>query len=300
MSGFVLGFASALFDIREQGCVMGASYCAWNSRSAALIVDEKPLGGVSISASVGASGANRKPDVLAVQQLLNKASRIVGSPKLSIKEDGLIGPKTIGAIREFQASQLGFNDGRVDPNHRTIGRLNVLTASPVPEPQTPGGVRLGFAIPAGSAKSVAAPATAPATKMTPLQAAIDATPTAILWTTAATAHLTSLLTGLKLSGGVIFLPQVFDVVNTHFHLDRSPNQIFLNLQTLIRNFGLILQMLSDPPSSIEKARRSPRHQTRCPSSPMPRWAAFTFPSPIITSRFGPSIRTAAPKPAPPC
>ena len=83
--------------------------------------------------------------------------------------------------------------------------------------------------------------------MTPLQAAIDATPTALLWTTAATAHLTSLLTGLKLSGGVIFLPQVFDVVNTHFHLDRSSNQIFANLQILIRNFRLILQMLSDPP-----------------------------------------------------
>ena len=58
-----------------------------------------------------------------MQHLLNKASQIVGSPRLSIKEDGLIGPKTINAIREFQNSQLGFNDGRVDPGHKTIGRL---------------------------------------------------------------------------------------------------------------------------------------------------------------------------------
>ena len=224
---------------------MTVSFCAWNEKGTAKIVNEQPQGGVAISASVGAGGVNRKDDVLAVQQLLNQASSIVGSPRQPIAADGLVGPKTIAAIREFQSTQLGFSDGRVDPNHKTIGRLNVLIAASSRSPR----LTLGFAIPAGAAtgvSAVGAPAAGTAVKMTPLQAAIEATPRAILLVTAASVQLRGLLAGLNLSGGLIFIPTTFDMVNTHFHLDRSPNDLTANLGKLIRNYGLILQMLGDP------------------------------------------------------
>ena len=34
---------------------MAINYCSWNAVPSALIVNDKPLGGVSISAAVGAS-----------------------------------------------------------------------------------------------------------------------------------------------------------------------------------------------------------------------------------------------------
>src|SRR3546814_6726853 len=81
----------------------------------------------TISASVGDGGANRNSDIRTIQEMLNRVPPSWGGPAPALAVDGLIGPKTIGAIRNFQQIQLGtiFNpDGRVDPGRRTIGRLN--------------------------------------------------------------------------------------------------------------------------------------------------------------------------------
>ena len=90
-------------------------------------------GGVSarsITRSVGQFGVNLKDDVLKIQKLLNMIAPQDGGPipatpeGLGLKEDGLCGPKTIGAIRNFQLRQGTGSDGRVDPNGGTLKRMN--------------------------------------------------------------------------------------------------------------------------------------------------------------------------------
>src|SRR6185369_13124183 len=92
---------------------------------------------ITISASVGQGGVNRKSDVRLIQQVLNMLAPNQGGTTAKIKEDGSIGPKTIGAIIAFQkANGLGA-DGRIDRNGSTIAKFNTLLAS-VPELQRDG------------------------------------------------------------------------------------------------------------------------------------------------------------------
>lgn len=76
-----------------------------------------------ISNSVGIDGKNINTDVMTVQQLLNAVPAIAGGPTPLLKEDGLCGPKTQSAISAYQQRVLGWSDGRVDPNGRTINSL---------------------------------------------------------------------------------------------------------------------------------------------------------------------------------
>lgn len=71
-------------------------------------------------------GANRRPDVATVQELLNRVSPSRGGPAPPLDVDGLCGPLTIRAIQEFQLHHFGWSgaDGRVDPGRRTIRKLN--------------------------------------------------------------------------------------------------------------------------------------------------------------------------------
>jgi peptidoglycan hydrolase-like protein with peptidoglycan-binding domain len=80
----------------------------------------------SISGSVGLGGVNRKTDSMTVQELLNNVAPEEGGPIPALKVDGLPWQKTIAAIKTFQREQCGFTtpDGRVDPNGRTLARLN--------------------------------------------------------------------------------------------------------------------------------------------------------------------------------
>lgn len=74
----------------------------------------------TLTGSVGANGRNQPVDVLLVQQLLQQRGVDPGAP------DGLIGPKTIAAIRSFQSRFLASPDGRVDPGGRTFRELQGL------------------------------------------------------------------------------------------------------------------------------------------------------------------------------
>jgi hypothetical protein len=92
-----------------------------------------------ISGSVGVSGINRSADVTKIQNLLNGVPVGWGGPAVKLKVDGLIGAKTNEAIRKFQSVQLGtifHPDSRIDPNGRTLGRLNHIASTS----EKPGGL----------------------------------------------------------------------------------------------------------------------------------------------------------------
>ena len=67
-----------------------------------------------LKGSVGESATNSRPDVKYVQYLLTDWRLSSGGRSLAI--DGIAGPLTIAAIREFQRANSGVVDGRVDPN----------------------------------------------------------------------------------------------------------------------------------------------------------------------------------------
>lgn len=81
-----------------------------------------------IASSVGRNGINAKGDVRTIQVYLNgwiAVSRTINS--LAI--DGIVGPKTIGAIERFQrAMGLGV-DGRIDAGGPTLRKLAETTVA---------------------------------------------------------------------------------------------------------------------------------------------------------------------------
>lgn len=83
----------------------------------------------TIEKSVGLGGVNRKEDVLKIQRLLNLIAPSDGGPVPPLAEDGLIGPKTQGAIRAFQQFHQVASDGRVDPGGPTLKKMNEVQKS---------------------------------------------------------------------------------------------------------------------------------------------------------------------------
>jgi peptidoglycan hydrolase-like protein with peptidoglycan-binding domain len=71
--------------------------------------------------SVGQGGSNKVTDVRVVQRLLNDWLAKAGQTQLKV--DGLVGPKTIGAITSFQKANSATTDGRVDVGGKTINAL---------------------------------------------------------------------------------------------------------------------------------------------------------------------------------
>jgi peptidoglycan hydrolase-like protein with peptidoglycan-binding domain len=89
-----------------------------------------------IKFSVGEDAANNPQDVGIVQHLLNVLRKGDGDELLAV--DGIVGPKTLAAIREFQQKNCTVVDGRVDPGHETIRLLNELA------PQVPANDGVSF------------------------------------------------------------------------------------------------------------------------------------------------------------
>jgi peptidoglycan hydrolase-like protein with peptidoglycan-binding domain len=79
----------------------------------------------SISHPVGVNAPNHQADVSVIQDLLDMIPVAQGGPNTLLKVDGITGPKTLHAIREFQHRGCGFHwpDGRVDPGGKTIQHL---------------------------------------------------------------------------------------------------------------------------------------------------------------------------------
>ena len=94
---------------------------------------------LTITQSVGVKGKNLKPDVLKIQQALNKIKPPLVTPFL--KEDGLYGSKTGNAILAFQTKHVFLTkpDGRIDPGGKTIQKLatKVLETIAIQKPLFP-------------------------------------------------------------------------------------------------------------------------------------------------------------------
>lgn len=76
-----------------------------------------------INGSVGPGAENRADDVRVVQDLLN---RTAGT---GLDVDGDCGPRTVGAITDYQKSFLRRPDGRVDPEGLTLRKLRDAVAA---------------------------------------------------------------------------------------------------------------------------------------------------------------------------
>jgi peptidoglycan L-alanyl-D-glutamate endopeptidase CwlK len=75
------------------------------------------MSSLEIQDTVGENGKNREIDARLVQSLLNSKGFLVG------RVDGKCGPKTIAAIRKFQATFLRQPDGLIEPRHATWVKL---------------------------------------------------------------------------------------------------------------------------------------------------------------------------------
>ncbi len=211
-------------------------YCCLNPAHRDKLVSESPVGGERIAASVGAMGANRLDDTKIVQTLLNACQATCAGSWPRLVVDGRVGPLTVAAIRAFQTAQFGTADGRVDPDQRTIARLNVLATS----------LRRGGR---ASGTEAAGPGTPPAGPiLTPLLAAGEAMPRAALWIGAAMARLSGLIPAAATAGGHLsLLPSAAThAFITHFHLDQEPAATLSNLVRLSTVFGLMQIVLANP------------------------------------------------------
>ena len=81
---------------------------------------------VHIGRPVGRAGIRHGPDVTVIQKALNRVPVDLGGPGTALKEDGIVGPKTLGAIEAFQRHHFGFSDGTVEVRRRTQAKLSSM------------------------------------------------------------------------------------------------------------------------------------------------------------------------------
>jgi putative peptidoglycan binding protein len=204
-----------------------------------------------ISASVGLGGRNLAGDTFTVQQLLNRARQRDGLPPIAV--DGRVGPETIGAIRAFQQSRLGFSDGRVDPNGPTIAALNRINGDGSDDRVRCSADDLGGGSPAQASRfnlvsfglapiSSSSSVTGTSTGATPKDEALNNQTEALKWLNAASAALQIVFnlmqTGLTANFQLLQTMLEFQALNTHFHLDQSNNPLKF-LTTLSKNYGFM-------------------------------------------------------------
>jgi hypothetical protein len=93
----------------------------------------------ALQGSVGRGGANNRSDVELVQLLLNGWMEASRQPLLAI--DGVVGPRTLGAITSFQREYApASSDGRIDPGGPTLFQLGEMTLSQVRRSARPSSV----------------------------------------------------------------------------------------------------------------------------------------------------------------
>ena len=83
----------------------------------------------TIVGSVGMGGLNGTKDTMTIQYLLNCVPKTKGGPTIELVVDGIVGPKTIAAIKAFQKVHSPVADGRVDPGKATLAKLQAYDPS---------------------------------------------------------------------------------------------------------------------------------------------------------------------------
>jgi peptidoglycan hydrolase-like protein with peptidoglycan-binding domain len=114
---------------------MGKLFCRCDNGQCQQRFREAPPGSplallnadVHVRGSVGRRGTNTAADVKVVQRALQAIPEQLGG-KLDIKDDGIVGPITIGAIERFQRQHFGSDkaDGTVDVRQRTVAKMSSL------------------------------------------------------------------------------------------------------------------------------------------------------------------------------
>jgi hypothetical protein len=105
---------------------MAVDCLAQQRLSGACVVVSPPgqASDITITASVGAGGANIPTDVRTIQAALNDVPSSSGGPDPALAVDGIVGPLTLAAIRGFQQTHVSIVDSRIDPNGPTLAALN--------------------------------------------------------------------------------------------------------------------------------------------------------------------------------
>src|SRR5690349_9029248 len=106
-------------------------------------------GPIAINQPVGRGplARNKPDDVRTIQDALNRVTvaNAAGGPMPFLAVDGICGPKTNAAIARFQQVQLKIFDGVIEPNNKTILKLNEIL-EPVSDEDLKTKVRLALPI----------------------------------------------------------------------------------------------------------------------------------------------------------
>jgi len=248
---------------------------------------------VQISSSVGVGGMNRPDDVRLIQMALNNVSPTSSGPSVRLAEDGLVGPKTIAAIRAIQAAWTKFNDCRVDPNGPTIRMLNQLagaicmkTANAVAAPSTkpPGSKSIAGSDSKSSGSPSGVSALPDARTLPPNFAALSpewqraivrynlvqtvslpiasvAIQTALQTLALAQQHIGSIRHGTKLPNELLRSPErlAFLFVAKHFRLHEArPSEALMNVQRVTAAFARMVNAFETRTVSDEHGLRFDR------------------------------------------
>jgi len=112
-----------------------AADCLAQPRLSGACLVVSPLGqpdAITITASVGAGGANISTDVRTIQAALNDVPSESGGPDPALAVDGVVGPLTLAAIKGFQQTHVSIVDSRIDPDGPTLAALNAEPGGNVP------------------------------------------------------------------------------------------------------------------------------------------------------------------------
>lgn len=168
---------------------------------------------IVIHRSVGAGGVNKSGDVETIQQSLNRVPADQGGPAPPLVVDGLFGPKTGAAIRQFQGTQFPdwTPDGRIDPDQKTIKRLNELLSTTSKQ---------AFKDPAN-----AGPATASDTDPKQIQQAVILAADALQRVRRAKNRLTAVRASYAIPNPLASTQQEKRLVEWHFKVHRADNAV---------------------------------------------------------------------------
>lgn len=192
----------------------------------AVTDQRRPEGDIVITAPVGQGGRNLTEDVWNIQYGLDQVAPIDGGPSPQLTIDGICGPKTLKAIRDFQQKHFGWSgcDGRIDPGKQTLAKINEKRQRWV-APYLPMSMPTDGWLLADMLKHV------PHTRAC-VQAAMT--------------KISSAMFEADSPGASLFGSNALLLINRHFRLNEAPGQIKPALIKIYNNYSNMLSVLDRP------------------------------------------------------